>query len=157
MQWILELRFQYMREQGLIEIFITDPNSKIFFVKQIIAGAFITITMTGMDQEMMQKNISVRTLKDSQKNMVTLSIILLVVILMFLFLGGLLYLYAGQFGVTAVGDQIIPGSGVGTYAAIYRNHFHHSTYICFISQCRWRHYCPYFFFLYRYHRVKRRD
>jgi Na+/proline symporter len=77
-------------------------------VKQIVAGAFITITMTGMDQEMMQKNISVKTLKDSQKNMITLSIILLVVILLFLFLGGLLYLFAAQNNVTAIGDKIFP-------------------------------------------------
>ena len=97
-----------MREQGLSKIFYVDPNSKMFFVKQIIAGAFITVTMTGMDQEMMQKNISVRTLKDSQKNMVTLSVILLVVILLFLFLGGLLYLYAGQFEVNAIGDKLFP-------------------------------------------------
>ncbi|MES2648568.1 MAG: sodium:solute symporter [Bacteroidota bacterium] len=97
-----------MRQQGLSKIFFTDPNSKLFFVKQIIAGAFITLTMTGMDQEMMQKNISVRTLRDSQKNMVTLSIILLAVILMFLFLGGLLYMYADRFGVTAVGDNLFP-------------------------------------------------
>ncbi len=97
-----------MQEQGFSKIFFTSPDSKLFFVKQIIAGAFITVTMTGMDQEMMQKNISVRTLRDSQKNMLLLSVILLVVILMFLFLGGLLYLYAGQFGVTAVGDKLFP-------------------------------------------------
>jgi Na+/proline symporter len=97
-----------MKDQGLSKIFFTDPNSKLFFVKQIIAGAFITVTMTGMDQEMMQKNISVKTLKDSQKNMITLSVILLGVILLFLFLGGLLYLYAQQFGVTAVGDKLFP-------------------------------------------------
>jgi len=97
-----------LKEQGLSKVFFTDPGSKLFFVKQVIAGAFITLTMTGMDQEMMQKNISVRTLKDSQKNMITLSVILLAVILMFLFLGGLLYLYAGQFGVTAIGDKLFP-------------------------------------------------
>lgn len=97
-----------MREQGLSKIFFADPNSKLFFVKQIIAGAFITLTMTGMDQEMMQKNISVRTLKDSQKNMVTLSIILLIVILLFLFLGGLLYMYAAKFNVPAIGDKLFP-------------------------------------------------
>lgn len=56
-----------MNEKGLGKIFYTNPDSKLFFLKQIVAGAFITITMTGMDQEMMQKNISVRTLKDSQK------------------------------------------------------------------------------------------
>jgi Na+/proline symporter len=98
-----------MKEKGYGKIFFTDVNSKLFFLKQILAGAFITITMTGMDQEMMQKNISVRTLKDSQKNVITLSLILLGVILLFLFLGGLLYLYAGQQGVTVTGgDKLFP-------------------------------------------------
>jgi len=71
---------QVMGEKGYSTVFFTDPNSKFFFAKQILAGAFITITMTGMDQEMMQKNISVKTLKDSQKNIITLAIIMLVVI-----------------------------------------------------------------------------
>jgi SSS family transporter len=97
-----------MSDKGMTKIFFTDPSGKLFFIKQIIAGAFITITMTGMDQEMMQKNISVKTLKDSQKNVVTLGFTLVVVILLFLFLGGLLYLYAYQQGgqnVTSVIDR----------------------------------------------------
>jgi Na+/proline symporter len=99
---------QAMGDKGYSKIFFTDPTSKLFFVKQILAGAFITVTMTGMDQEMMQKNISVRTLKDSQKNVITMSLVLLVVILIFLFLGGLLYLYADQLGVAATGDKLFP-------------------------------------------------
>jgi Na+/proline symporter len=95
-------------EAGYTNIFITDPNSRLFFLKQILAGAFITITMTGMDQEMMQKNISVRTLKDSQKNMLTFSTIMVIVNLLFLFLGGLLYLFAGTNGVGATGDKLFP-------------------------------------------------
>lgn len=97
-----------MEEKNYTRIFVFDPNSKLFFLKQIIAGAFITITMTGMDQEMMQKNISVRTLGDSQKNMIVFAVILLVVNLLFLFLGGLLYLYAGVNGLEATGDKIFP-------------------------------------------------
>lgn len=99
---------QAMSAKGYTQIFFTDPNSKMFFVKQIIAGAFITVTMTGMDQEMMQKNISVKNLKDSQKNVISMALVLMTVILIFLFLGGLLYLYAEQLGVTAVGDKIFP-------------------------------------------------
>ena len=53
---------------GMTKMFNTDANAPGFFLKQIIGGAFITVAMTGLDQEMMQKNISVRTLKDSQKN-----------------------------------------------------------------------------------------
>lgn len=97
-----------MQEKGYATIFFTDPHSKLFFVKQILAGAFVTITMTGMDQEMMQKNISVKTLKDSQKNVVTLGFIMLVVIFLFLFLGGLLYLFADAQHVTATGDALFP-------------------------------------------------
>jgi Na+/proline symporter len=100
--------FAAMNDKGYSKIFFTNPNDKLFFVKQIVAGAFITITMTGMDQEMMQKNISVKRLGDSQKNVMTLAVIMLVVILLFLFLGGLLYLFAEQQGVTATGDAIFP-------------------------------------------------
>ena len=99
---------QAMSEKGYSQIFFTDPNSKLFFVKQILAGAFITITMTGMDQEMMQKNISVKTLKDSQKNVISMSIVLMFSILIFLFLGGLLYLYATQLNLTVTGDKLFP-------------------------------------------------
>ncbi len=99
---------QAMNDKGYSKIFVTDPNSKFFFLKQILAGAFITVTMTGMDQEMMQKNISVKTLKDSQKNVITMAIVLMTVILIFLFLGGLLYMYADTLQVTAIGDKIFP-------------------------------------------------
>lgn len=99
---------QAMSERGYSTIFVTDPNSKFFFVKQIIAGAFITVTMTGMDQEMMQKNISVKTLKDSQKNVMSMAITLATVIVIFLFLGGLLYLYAERLNIDATGDKIFP-------------------------------------------------
>ncbi len=95
-------------EKGYSRIFFVDPGSRLFFLKQILAGAFITITMTGMDQEMMQKAISVKRLKDSQKNIITLSVIMVVVIFIFLFLGGLLHLYGAQQGVTATGDKLFP-------------------------------------------------
>ncbi|MBS1579303.1 MAG: sodium:solute symporter [Bacteroidetes bacterium] len=115
-----------MKEVGYLNIFNTDVNSKGFFLKQIIGGAFITIAMTGLDQEMMQKNISVKRLGDSQKNVITLSIILFVVLFLFLMLGGLLYLYATNngavysldaitnkheltnAGVNIIGDKIFP-------------------------------------------------
>ena len=100
--------FTSMNEKGYSKIFFSDPMSKLFFLKQIIAGIFITITMTGMDQEMMQKTISVKRLGDSQKNIITLSVIMVFVILLFLFLGGLLHLYSMQQGVTATGDKLFP-------------------------------------------------
>src|SRR5260221_849988 len=57
--------------KGLTRIFNTDINSPGFFLKQIIGGMFIALAMTGLDQEMMQKNISVRKLRGSQKNVMT--------------------------------------------------------------------------------------
>ena len=99
---------QAMQVKGYSKIFFTDPDSKLFFRKQIIAGMFITLTMTGMDQEMMQKSISVKTLKDSQKNMVVLGFIMLVVIFLFLFLGGFLYLFASSENLTVTGDHLFP-------------------------------------------------
>ncbi len=97
-----------LRSQELTEIFNPDANSSLYFVKHIIGGAFITIAMTGLDQEMMQKNISVRKLGDSQKNIMTLSVILIVVNALFLLLGGVLYLYAAKNGITAAGDDLFP-------------------------------------------------
>jgi Na+/proline symporter len=75
-----------MEAKGMTTLFNTDYKSSGFFLKQIIGGAFITIAMTGLDQEMMQKNISVRTLKDSQKNVMTLSFVLLLVNFLYLFI-----------------------------------------------------------------------
>lgn len=82
-----------MQEQGYTKLLETDPQKGGFFLKQILGGAFITIAMTGLDQEMMQKNISVSNVKDSQKNMLTLSFLQAFVVFIFLMLGGLLYLY----------------------------------------------------------------
>jgi len=99
---------QVMHAKGLSTVFNNDVNSKTFFLKQIIGGAFITLTMTGMDQEMMQKNISVKTLKDAQKNMITIGFTLMFVISLFLFLGGLINLYAAEHHIQAVGDDLFP-------------------------------------------------
>lgn len=97
-----------MSAMGYTEVFNLNIEDKKFFLKQIIGGAFITISMTGLDQEMMQKNISVRTLKDSQKNMITFSVIMVIVNFIFLFLGGMLYLYANTKGLQASGDDLFP-------------------------------------------------
>lgn len=97
-----------MNEKGYTKIFDTDIKSGSYFLKHIIGGAFITIGMTGLDQEMMQKNISVKKLGDSQKNMMTFSTIILFVNLLFLFLGGCLYLYASQNNLDIKGDDLFP-------------------------------------------------
>jgi Na+/proline symporter len=102
-----------MGERGLSRVFTTDIDSPGFWLKQVVAGAFIVLTMTGMDQEMMQKTISVKTLGDSQKNLLSLTAVLVVVLSSFLFLGGLLYLYAPIAGVSATGDKIFPAVVMG--------------------------------------------
>ena len=104
---------QHMQDKGLAHVFTHDPDSPGFWLKQIVAGVFIVLTMTGMDQEMMQKTISVKTLADSQKNLLSLTAVLVVVLSAFLFLGGLLYLYAPIAGVTATGDKIFPAVVMG--------------------------------------------
>jgi len=96
----------------------SDPNSRIFFfddwrdkrffAKQFLSGAFIAIVMTGLDQDMMQKNLSCKSLKDAQKNMFWFSGILVFVNLMFLALGVLLYQYAAETGFEVSGDQLYP-------------------------------------------------
>ncbi|WP_413674269.1 sodium:solute symporter [Massilia cellulosiltytica] len=102
-----------MQDRGLARVFTHDPDSPGYWLKQIVAGVFIVLTMTGMDQEMMQKTISVKTLQDSQKNLLSLTAVLVVVLCAFLFLGGLLYLYAPIAGVTATGDKIFPAVVMG--------------------------------------------
>lgn len=97
-----------MSDKGYTQIFNTDVKSGSYFMKHIIGGMFIAITMTGLDQEMMQKNISVRNLKDSQKNMMTFTAILMVVNFLFLFLGGILYLYATANNIVTAPDDLFP-------------------------------------------------
>lgn len=90
------------------QVVFTDPKSKLCWWKQILGGMFITISMTGLDQEMMQKNLSCKSLKDAQKNMFSFSVVLIFVNLLFLILGASLYLYANQMGITAKGDALFP-------------------------------------------------
>lgn len=97
--------YQILADKQYTHLINTDVNSKTFFLKTVLGGMFITIAMTGLDQEMMQKNISVDNLKNSKKNMLTFAVTLLFVNLAFLFLGGLLYLFAQENG--AVYSQIV--------------------------------------------------
>jgi Na+/proline symporter len=94
--------------QNLTSIWSTDPNAGDFFLKDFLGGAFITIAMTGLDQEMMQKNISVKTLKDAQKNMVVFSFTLLLVNALFLLLGSVLVLFAQKNGLQIAPDDLFP-------------------------------------------------
>ena len=112
--------FGELSKGGFTHLFNTDINSKSYFLKQILGGMFITIAMTGLDQEMMQKNISVRTVGNSQKNMLSFSVVLVLVNFLFLLLGGLLYLFLQQNGAmyadhtfmmngkNIIGDDVFP-------------------------------------------------
>ncbi|MBM3441208.1 MAG: sodium:solute symporter [Bacteroidetes bacterium] len=97
-------------ERGFTRIFDTDPMSKTFFLKHMVGGAVIALTMTGLDQEMMQKNISVRTTAGSQKNIMTFTAVLVIVNFLFLLLGGLLYLYVESQGGVLGERQFLLGS-----------------------------------------------
>lgn len=113
-----------MKADDMTKLWSTDPDRKDFFLKHIIGGAFITITMTGMDQEMMQKNISVKTLKGAQKNMLTFSVVILFVNGLFLFLGGMLYLLAKQNGWEFAPDDMFP--------SIVKQHLPQGIFLIFI-------------------------
>ena len=88
----------------------TDINHPRNYIKQFFSGMFITIVMTGLDQDMMQKNLSCRNLNDAQKNMTTLSLVLVPVNLIFLFLGAVLFIYAAKMEVNlpALSDHVFP-------------------------------------------------
>ncbi len=107
-----------MQQHGLARVVTTSVDSPVNFWKQVLAGIFIVIAMTGMDQEMMQKNISVKTLRDSQKNMLALTAILVAVLSLFLYLGGLLHLYAPGAGITASGDKLFAAVVMGHMPAL---------------------------------------
>ncbi len=99
------------------QVFFWDFSDGKNFFFQFASGAFIAIVMTGLDQDMMQKNLTCRTLKDSQKNMFWFSLVLVVVNLMFLSLGALLYIYAEHHGIA------IPTSSDDLYPLLALKHF----------------------------------
>lgn len=103
-------------ERGYTKLFETDWSHSKFYVKQILSGAFITITMTGLDQDMMQKNLTCKSLKDAQKNVLTSSFFFVLVNLLFMSLGAALIYYAQETGFqlptnesgVVVNDKIFP-------------------------------------------------
>ena len=113
---------QTIRQSDYSQIFFWE--GKQHFLKQFLSGAFLAIVMTGLDQDMMQKNLSCRSLSDAKKNMYSFSVVLIVVNFFFLALGALLYLYAEQIGMDiSKGDDLFPlvalkadlGLGVGIF------------------------------------------
>lgn len=101
--------FGYLSESEHSKIFFfEDWKSKDHFVKQFLSGAFIAIVMTGLDQDMMQKNLTCRSLKDAQKNIFWFTIVLVFVNFLFLTLGVLLTDYADINGITETKDDLFP-------------------------------------------------
>jgi Na+/proline symporter len=118
-----EMNLSFSDYKGLIadhdyaRIFEWDWQSSKFFLKQFFAGAFIVVVMTGLDQNMMQKNLTCKSLKDAKKNMYWFSAILVPVNFLFLSLGLLLYLYAEQNGIS------VPARSDDLYPVLALNHF----------------------------------
>lgn len=100
-----------IQDNGYARIFhFDDVKSTLFFPKQFFGGAFIAITMTGMDQEIMQKNLTCKNIGEAQKNMFWFSLTLVIVNLLFLTLGALLYIYSKQKGIDipVASDELYP-------------------------------------------------
>jgi Na+/proline symporter len=86
--------------ESMSQVWVTEDFGRSdYFLKSLIGGMFITISMTGLDQDMMQKNLSCRNLKEAQKNMLVFSTVLVAVTTLFIFLGALLYSYAEVMGI----------------------------------------------------------
>jgi SSS family solute:Na+ symporter len=101
--------FSRISENDISKMFVTDWHNERFFLKQFLSGIFITITMTGLDQEMMQKNLSCKNLKEAQKNMFTFSSVLVLVNLLFLLLGAFLLIYSQTKGISVTSsDELFP-------------------------------------------------
>lgn len=100
----------YVENSPYSQVFFWDWKTGSNFFKQFFAGAFIAVVMTGLDQDMMQKNLTCRNIGEAQKNMFWFSISLVFVNLLFLGLGALLYLYASKEGVLLPGrtDDLFP-------------------------------------------------
>ena len=97
--WSVAETLQKINEHPYSRIFEWDMKSGKYFFKQFIAGIFVTIVMVGLDQDMMQKNLTCKSLKEAQKNMLTFSAIFVFVVGMFLLLGVLLYIFANTNGI----------------------------------------------------------
>ena len=99
--------------------FFDNPKEGTYFWKQFLAGIFLVIATTGLDQDLMQRTLSCKNPRESQKNIIVGALMQIVVIGLFLFLGYLLYTYAAQTGVAEVaqlkGDDVFPFLATGNY------------------------------------------
>ncbi len=110
-EWGIADAFVAVRESPMSRVFeFTDWSSRQYFWKQFLSGAFIVVVMTGLDQDMMQKNLSCRTLHESQKNMIVNGLLYVPVNLLFLGLGVMMYIFAQRHSIElpAAGDEVLP-------------------------------------------------
>ena len=100
--------------------FFDDPNSPLYFYKQFFGGMFLAIAMTGLDQDLMQKNLTCKSIGDAQKNMYSFTAVLVVTNFLFLLLGGALYVYANTKGVElpALTDHTFPTLALNNFGPI---------------------------------------
>jgi Na+/proline symporter len=123
MNWSFTDAVRAISDSPYSRVFDWNMNAPTFFPKQFLSGMFIAIAMTGLDQNMMQKNLSVHTLRDAQKNVIWFSVIVMVVNLIFVSLGALMYLYASasEIPIPSRTDDLLPLlalNHLGTFAAI---------------------------------------
>lgn len=131
LDWSITEAAVNLTENGFMKmIYWEDYKSPLFFPKQFFGGMFIAIAMTGLDQDLMQKNLTCKTIGDAQKNMLSFTAVMVFVTFLFLFLGGLLYSYADVFHTalplkadgTIQTDRVFPTlalSEFGTLAAVF--------------------------------------
>ncbi|MBC8033611.1 MAG: sodium:solute symporter [Chitinophagaceae bacterium] len=100
--------FETIKESGYSKIFFVDDfiESKFHFTKQFLGGVFVTLGMFGLDQDLMQKNLSCKNIREAQKNMFTFTGVFVIVNLFFLSVGALLYVYANKNGIAVPLDAI---------------------------------------------------
>ncbi len=100
--------FETVKESGYSKIFFFEDfiGSRFHFVKQILGGIFVTIAMVGLDQDLMQKNLSCKNIGEAQKNMFTFTGIFVIINLFFLGVGALLYIYANKNGIAVPTDAM---------------------------------------------------
>jgi Na+/proline symporter len=130
-----------IRESPYAKIFFfEDVNSPNYFFKQFFSGMFITIVMTGLDQDLMQKNLACKNIREAQKNMFWFSVVLVFINILFLSLGALLYIYASAKGIT------LPAKTDDLYDLCRCSIFirHYGFYLC---QCGFCTHEPHYFFL----------
>ena len=116
--WGIGTAVSLVRASGMSRIFeFSDWTSRQYFWKQFLSGAFIVVVMTGLDQDMMQKNLTCRTLHESQKNMIVNGLLYVPVNLLFLSLGVLMFLFAAHHGITLPdsSDEVMPLLCAGGY------------------------------------------